>query len=65
VYEFGDDGEMARAQFTDHGGVFDDAAGDDALSSPCFTPPPDDPAEPVVDWHAEYRLLDDAGTHAI
>ena len=70
MYEFGDDGEMARAQFTDHGGVFDDAAGeadvdaDDALSSPCFTPPPDDPAEPVVDWHAEYRLLDDAGTPA-
>ena len=70
VYEFGDDGEMARAQFTDHGGVFDDAAGeadvdaDDALSSPCFTPPPDDLAEPVVDWHAEYRLLDEAGTPA-
>ena len=72
VYEFGDDGEMARAQFTDHGGVLDDTAGDadvdaDALSSPCLTPLSDDPAEPVdrhADYFAEYRLLDDAGTPA-
>ena len=50
VFAFGDDSEMARAQFTDHGGVHDDAAEDsdadaDVLLSPAYSPPPDGHAD--------------------
>ena len=44
VFALGDDSEMARAQFSDHGGVYDavEDADADILSSPCstsFSPP--------------------------
>ena len=46
VFAFGDDSEMARSQFSDHGGVYDavEDADTDILSSPCstsFSPPQD------------------------
>ena len=65
VYAFGADGEMARAHFTDYGGVHDDAADDadaddDALSSPCYSPPSDDHADSA----GADRSTVDAGTPA-